>query len=114
MKSTISLLASFACSLLLLAGCGAEESATNPAADSDQDLVGRVEAALASAADLPDGLSVQVSGGTVTISGALACEDCGGARTPGATGTIQQSLGTVVRAVPGVTEVRFQLDYANE
>ena len=108
------LLALFTCGLLLLAGCGPQQSGAGPAPDSDRDLTGRVQAALASASDLPRELSVEVSDGVVLISGALACEDCGGNRTPGNIGTIQQSLGTVVRAVPGVTEVQFQLDYTNE
>lgn len=114
MKSAISLLASLACALILLAGCGAEQPGADTSTITDQELAERVETALLSAADLPEGLLVQASDGVVTISGALACEDCGGNRTPGTTGTIQQSLGTVVRAVPGVTEVQFQLDYANE
>ncbi len=97
---------------LLLAGCGPEQGDTLPALDADRDLAARVQSALASASDLPPELSVEVSDGVVLISGALACEDCGGNRTPGNIGTIQQSLGTVVRAVPGVTEVEFQLNYS--
>ena len=114
MKPARLLLVIFASGLLLLAGCGAEPTGAEPAADTGQDLARRVEAALAAAGDLPQDLSVEVNDGIVTISGALACEDCGGNRTPGTTGTVQQSLGTVVRAVPGVTAVLFQLDYANE
>ena len=104
----------FACGLLLLAGCGPQQSGAGPAPETDRELAVRVESALASASDLPPELSVEVTDGVVLISGALACEDCGGNRTPGNIGTIQQSLGTVVRAVPGVTEVQFQLDYSNE
>ena len=108
----------FTCGLLLLAGCGPQRSGkgadSSPGPDTDLELAGRLRAALESASDLPRELSVEVSDGVVLISGALACEDCGGNRTPGNIGTIQQSLGTVVRAVPGVAEVRFQLDYVNE
>ena len=104
----------FACGLLLFAGCGPQQSGAGPAPDTNRELAGRVQAALESASDLPPELSIEVTDGVVLISGALACEDCGGNRTPGNIGTIQQSLGTVVRAVPGVTEVRFQLDYSNE
>lgn len=104
----------FTCGLLLLAGCGPQQSGAGPALDADRELAGRVQSALASASDLPPELSVEVTDGVVLISGALACGDCGGNRTPGNIGTIQQSLGTVVRAVPGVAEVRFQLDYTNE
>ena len=106
-------LAAFTCGLLLLAACGAENNDV-PAADTDEQLAGQVRAALAGASDLPAELTVEVVDGLVTISGALACEDCGGNRTPGNIGTIQQSLGTVVRAVPGVSEVHFELDYGDE
>ena len=113
MKSFGSLVALFAC-VLLLSGCGPQQTGAEPVPDSDRELAGRVQAALVSATDLPPELSVEVSDGVVLISGALACGDCGGNRTPGNIGTIQQSLGTVVRAAPGVAEVRFQLDYTNE
>ena len=122
MNWTKTLLAVVGCSLVLLAGCGPEvqtqsQSQTQTSAtavDPDEQLAAQVQAALAGASDLPTGLSVEVADGVVMIAGALACEDCGGNRTPGNVGTIQQSLGTVVRAVPGVTEVRFDLDYAND
>lgn len=114
MRRFLSLPALFTCGLLLLAGCDPQQSGAGSAPDTDLELAGRVQTALESASDLPRELSVEVSDGVVMISGALACEDCGGNRTPGNIGTIQQSLGTVVRAVPGVTEVRFQLDYTNE
>ena len=60
----------------------------------------------------PDGPSDEelVAAGVVTITGSLACDDCGGLRTPGGIGTVQQSLGAVVRAVPGVEAVEFALD----
>ena len=114
MRRFESLLILFTCGLLLLASCGPQQSGAGSEPGTDQELAGRVEAALDSASDLPRELSVEVTDGVVLISGALAREDCGGNRTPGNIGTIQQSLGTVVRAVPGVTEVRFQLDYTNE
>ncbi len=108
----------FTCGLLLLAGCGPQQSGagavTGSEPDTDLELAHRVRVALDSASDLPRELSVEVSDGAVLVSGALACEDCGGNRTPGNIGTVQQSLGTVVRAVPGVTEVRFELDYTHE
>jgi hypothetical protein len=81
-------------------------------AASDDALRARVEAALAEASDLPaDSISVQVQGGVVTLSGSVVCESCGGTATPGGTGTVQQSLGAVVRAIPGVTSLRFALRY---
>ena len=114
MKRFGRLLALFTCGLILLAGCGPQQSGADPAPDADRELAGRVRSALESASDLPPELSVEVTDGVVLISGALVCEDCGGNRTPGNIGTIQQSLGTIVRAVPGVAEVRFQLDYTND
>jgi len=81
--------------------------------NSDDALRTRVEAALAAAADLPaDSISVQVQSGVVTLSGSVVCEGCGGNATPGGAGTVQQSLGAVVRAIPGVADLRFELRYA--
>lgn len=77
----------------------------------DDGIRTQVESALASAADLPGGFTVEVNEGIVLISGSMACEDCGGLRTPGNIGTVQQSLGGVVRAVPGVMRVDFDLSY---
>jgi hypothetical protein len=78
----------------------------------DDVLRARVEAALASASDLPaDSISVQVQGGVVTLSGSVLCDGCGGNATPGGVGTVQQSLGAVVRAIPGVRSLRFALRY---
>ncbi len=93
-----------------LASAAAAQSQPYPVADDV--LRERVHAAILAAADLPgDSLAVEVQGGVVTISGSLSCADCGGSATPGGTGTVQQSLGAVVRAVPGVTSVRFRLAY---
>ena len=121
----------FLTSLLVLAACGSEQSeapaapaaqaAPEPAtaeaapagSSGDEQLQARVESALANAADLPPGFVVAVDQGAVLISGSMECEDCGGMRTPGNVGTIQQSLGAVVRAVPGVDRVDFSLDYGN-
>jgi len=87
---------------------GAGQSTVPP----DSVLVARVEAAIAAASDLvADSLSVSASQGVVTITGSVVCDDCGGSRTPGGSATVQQSLGAVVRAVPGVGRVRFDLRY---
>ena len=95
--------------VLLALGLAAPASAQ---ASPDEALRVRVESALAAAADLPaDSLTVAVARGVVTITGSVLCEDCGGSATPGGTGTVQQSLGAVVRAVPGVVDVRFALRY---
>ncbi len=98
--------------LTLLAAAPA--AAQTPVAETPADaaLAMRVEAALASASDVPaDSIAVQVRGGVVTLSGSVLCEGCGGTSTPGGTGTVQQSLGAVVRAVPGVERVEFRLRY---
>jgi hypothetical protein len=84
-----------------------------PEGPSDATLAARVGAALASSADLPaDSITVQVRDGIVILSGSVVCDGCGGRSTPGGTGTVQQSLGAVVRAVPGVERVEFRLRYA--
>ena len=54
---------------------------------------------------------MEVSDGIVTLTGSVVCEECGGRRTPNGSGTVQQSLGAVVRAIPGVASVEFQLEY---
>ena len=82
----------------------------SPVVNPDQQLRERVEAVLASASDIPGAaIAVDVSDGVVKLSGSLACDDCGGLRTPGGTDTIQQSVGAIVRAVPGVEKVEFNL-----
>jgi len=78
----------------------------------DAALQARVGAALEAAADLPaDSVTVQVRAGVVTLSGSVVCDDCGCNATPGGAATVQQSLGAVVRAVPGVERVEFRLRY---
>ena len=77
----------------------------------DAQIKSRVESAIASADDLPAGFTVEVDEGMVLIEGSVVCEGCGGLRTPGHVGTIQQSLGAIVRAVPGVMSVEFSLNY---
>ena len=80
---------------------------------ADEALKARVEAALESASDVPgDSLTVEVRNGVVTLTGSVVCDECGGRRTPGGFGTVQQSLGAVVRAIPGVESVEFKLEYA--
>ncbi len=93
-------------------GVTASAAAQSPA---DLALKVRVEAALASASDVPaDSITVAVSDGVVTLSGSVVCEECGGRRTPGGFGTVQQSLGAVVRAIPGVVRLEFELRYQPE
>ena len=84
------------------------------AAQSSPDalLADRVETAIMGASDLPvNSIVVEASNGVVTITGSIVCEECGGSRTPPGVATIQQSLGAVVRAVPGVERVEFDLAY---
>ena len=115
-------------SLLLLFACGSESSSIQsssapvpvPSNISESDLAidanikAQVESALTNASDIPQSFAVAVTEGVVLISGSVVCEDCGGMRTPGNIGTIQQSLGGVVRAVPGVMRVDFDLSYGPE
>jgi hypothetical protein len=97
-----------ACAALSLGARGTDAAQSVP----DDVLQARVEAALASASDVPaDLITVEVSGGVVTLSGSVVCEECGGSRTPGGFGTVQQSLGAVVRAIPGVVRLEFELRY---
>ena len=89
--------------------CGSA-AAQSPA---DVALKTRIEAALEAASDLPvDGaIAVEVSGGTVTLTGSVACDECGGRRTTPGFASVQQTLGAVVRAIPGVERVEFELEY---
>lgn len=106
----------FASCLVSLVACGeATTTESTPIAsleNRDAEIAAEVESALRNASDLPSGLAVEIDDGKVLISGSLQCANCGGMRTPGNTGTIQQSLGAVVRAVPGVSNVEFDLDYS--
>ena len=91
-----------------LGACGAAAGQSVP----DEVLKERVEAVLESASDVPaDAITVEVSNGVVTLTGSVVCEGCGGRLTPGGFGTVQQSLGAVVRAIPGVESVEFELEY---
>jgi len=93
-----------------LAACAAGVSGTQSSTDAA--LEARVAAALSGASDLPtDAFDITADGGVVHIAGSVACEECGGMRTPGGVQTIQQTLGAVVRAVPGVERVEFDLTY---
>lgn len=92
---------------LLLLGCAACGPGTTP----DREIEARVRSALLSAADVPGSqLEVVVTDGVVTITGSIECEPCGGRTTPGGSGTIAQSVGAIVRAVPGVESVRFLVE----
>ena len=78
-----------------VSGCAARRT---DSATGDAVLRARVEAALAGAADV-DGaaITVQARGGVVTLTGRVA------------SGTEQQSVGAIVRAIPGVNDVRFSM-----
>ncbi|NIW23127.1 MAG: hypothetical protein GWN29_00370 [Gammaproteobacteria bacterium] len=95
---------------LTLAACASGIAGAQSSADGA--LEARVTAAIENASDLPNGtLTVDANDGIVRISGSVACERCGGMLTPGGVQTVQQSLGAVVRAVPGVERVEFDLEY---
>ena len=79
---------------------------------SDVVLKEQVETVLQSASDLPaNTLTVEAMDGVVTIMGSVVCDMCGGSRTPPGVRTIQQSLGAVVRAIPGVKRIEFDLNF---
>ena len=92
----------------------ASSEVLSSSATIDAQIKSQVESAIANADDLPVGFTVEVNEGMVLIKGAVVCEGCGGLRTPGHVGTIQQSLGAVVRAVPGVMSVEFSLSYSDQ
>lgn len=101
--------------LFLLTGCspapvvgGASDNESTPASN-DAQIKSQIESSIARSKDLPQQIGVQVRDGVVIISGTLDCEGCGGMRTPGTLGSVQQSLGAVVRAVAGVRKVIFEL-----
>ena len=97
--------------MFALSACASSIVAAQSPADAA--LEARVTAAIENSSDLPSGvLTVDASNGIVRITGSVVCENCGGMLTPGGTQTIQQSLGAVVRAVPGVERVEFDLEYA--
>jgi len=104
-------------SLAILILAAAAVSACAPEADNapespDAALEARVAAAISSATDLPaNAFSVSANNGTITITGSVACDDCGGLETPPGIQSIQQTLGAVVRAVPGVRSLEFELEY---
>lgn len=90
--------------------CASGPAGAQSAADAA--LAARVSAAIANASDLPaDAFAVDARDGVVRITGSVACEACGGMQTPGGIQSIQQSLGAVARAVPGVERVEFDLEY---
>jgi hypothetical protein len=108
-RSTLQRLAIVGVTALLAACAAGVSGAQDP---EDAALAARVAAAIAGASDLPqNSLAVAADGGVVQISGSVACADCGGMLTPGGIQTIQQTLGAVVRAVPGVERVEFDLSY---
>jgi hypothetical protein len=75
---------------------------------SDEALKARVHAALMSAKDVPGReITVDAAGGVVTLKGQLSSDSMRGVAYPSA--ILQQSIGAVVRAVPGVKDVRFSL-----
>ena len=87
-----------------LGGC-ASPSTQGP---SDEVLRARVQAALENAADVPGReITVEVADGVVTLTGQVSSDALRGVPYPSA--TVQQSIGAVVRAVPGVKEVRFSI-----
>ncbi|MDH3419262.1 MAG: hypothetical protein OEM78_07285 [Gammaproteobacteria bacterium] len=94
---------------LALTACASGIAGAQTSADAALEV--RVTNAIENASDLPvNSLSVDARDGVVRVTGSLVCADCGGMLTPGGVQTIQQSLGAVVRAVPGVERVEFDLE----
>ena len=99
--------------LMMLALSACASGIVGAQSPADAALEARVTAVIENSSDLPSGaLIVDASDGVVRVTGSVVCADCGGMLTPGGTQTIQQSLGAVVRAVPGVERVEFDLEYA--
>lgn len=95
-------------SLALIAAFAATFVAYAQRKPSDEALKARVQAALVSASDVPGReITVEVSGGVVTLAGRVSSDQMRGAAYPGA--FLQQSVGAIVRAVPGVKDVRFSV-----
>ena len=96
---TYALVVSLALSVTAAAtGCAARAGGVVAGDDADDVLRARVESALASAADVHgEQIMVDARGGVVVLTGRVA------------SGTEQQSVGAIVRAVPGVVDVRFAL-----
>ena len=81
-------------------GCVSHSSSAVPlpATSADQALTTRVENALSSASDVSaDQISIETRDGVVTVSGIVS------------SGTEQQTVGAIVRAIPGVKSVQFSL-----
>lgn len=85
--------------LVFMVATGASACAARaPSTSGDDELKTRVEAALTRATDVnAAALVVETSGGVVTLTGRVV------------SGFEQQSVGAIVRAVPGVSDVRFSL-----
>ena len=80
-------------------GCAARQGTTTT---GDEVLQARVEAALAGASDVDAaGITVDARRGVVTLTGQVASP------------TEQQSVGAIVRAIPGVRDVAFLLSIAD-
>ena len=86
-----------------------ENTLSRPDMLIDERIKMQVTSVIENASDLPPGFQVEVTEGCED-TGSVLCDECG-YRTPGHIGTIQQSLGGIVRAVPGVMRVDFDLSY---
>jgi osmotically-inducible protein OsmY len=99
-----------AAAILCIATLAIVQAGQQPAvrAPADDVLKARVVAALAAASDVPGrDIAVDVKSGVVTLKGRVSANSMRGVTYP--TAMMQQSIGAVVRAVPGVKEVRFEI-----
>ena len=99
---------------VIVLGCEASEVAQE--SPPDEVLKERVEGALMNSSDIPgEDIRVEVDEGVVMLTASNLCQDpqdpeeCPGRSTPGRLGTVQQSIGAVLRAIPGVKDVQFSL-----
>ena len=118
-RSRFDLALAISVAAVIVIGCEASEVALESPPDEvmvesppNEVLRERVEQALMSAADVPaENITVEVNDGVVTLTASDLCQghECPGRGTPGQVGTVQQSIGAVVRAIPGVRDVQFSL-----
>ena len=124
-RSRIELALTIGVSAMIVSGCQAPEAGLQILAGSevmqdsppDEVLRERVEQALTNSMDVPAlNITVAVNDGTVTLTASELCaeHECPGRGTPGGVGTVQQSIGAVVRAIPGVRAVEFSLGIPRE
>lgn len=96
--------------MLAVLNAGQQQTAR---ATTDDLLRARVVAALTNASDLPGrDIAVEVKSGIVILRGRISASSMRGVTYP--TAMMQQSVGAVVRAVPGVKQIQFSIQIEPE